>query len=893
MKAIDFNKEQKISYCVTTALRDEQIKINIKKVSGRIGEPAPEDKLSDEPVAIVCFGPSLQNTWPALEKFKKIMTCSGAHKFLIEKGIIPTWHLDLEPREHKIQMLGTPHKDVEYLIASTVHPRYFDQLKGFNVKLWHIFANDEEAVRVLPKGEWALTGGSSVGLRCLAMARYLGYTNLHIFGMDGSMKPDASHTTDHPNKPPLDGITIYEGKEYITTDSILYCAKETFKELNQMPDVKATFYGEGLVQDMSINYVPQHKHGIPLAFNRPELISKERAELNKKLHEDNPMFGMGGSKYVKTVMELSEKLKTTSILDYGCGKGMLAKGLPFSIWEYDPAIDEKKTIPRPADIVVCTDVLEHIEPDKLKFVLNDLARCVQKIGFFVISTRLAVKTYANGDNTHSIVQGKEWWNKQLSKHFQVDSIIDDQKKAELHIVVSPKKTIQAEVTTVELNGMKASFFTPNETTKFRAKSLFTKEPATIDWIRAMKPNEVLYDVGANIGSYSVVAGLKGVRVFSFEPEASNYAMLIKNLNLNGLTPNAYCLAISDEEKAGLLYAGQDEIGGACHSFGAEIGHDLKHREAVFTQACLGMPLDNLINKGFPAPDHIKIDVDGLEHKVIKGASHILENGLKSLLVELNNNIHEHIKTIEYLESLGFEYDPAQVEKAERREGPFKGCAEYVFYKRKNNSTPALKHIVKKINDTQLRKIPFNFLYAENIFPEAVYKSILANMETVEYEEIEKTRGLKGYPKRFTATPKDKFWLDLHEQLLSGDMKQAILNKFGIVDNNFKEDILLIRDMPGYSIPPHTDSIEKIISVLFYLPYDNSISNEGTSIFIPKDLDFTCRTGKHYNFDGFNKVWTAPFKPNSVLMFARTDNSFHGVEPCEHVRNVLLYNIRVR
>src|SRR5688572_7355831 len=119
MKTIDINEKQNISYCIPTELRDEQIKINVKKVKGRL---EPDPTLKEDPVAIVAFAPSLNETWEELRKFKYIITCSGAHKFLIERGIIPTWHVDLEPREHKIKLLGEPHKDVQYLIASTIHP---------------------------------------------------------------------------------------------------------------------------------------------------------------------------------------------------------------------------------------------------------------------------------------------------------------------------------------------------------------------------------------------------------------------------------------------------------------------------------------------------------------------------------------------------------------------------------------------------------------------------------------------------------------------------------------------------------------------------------------------------------------------------------------------------
>jgi 2-polyprenyl-3-methyl-5-hydroxy-6-metoxy-1,4-benzoquinol methylase len=277
--------------------------------------------------------------------------------------------------------------------------------------------------------------------------------------MDGSMRQDQTHTTKHPNPPPQSAETEYKGKKYLTTASMLHVAKETLNEMNQMYDCTFTFYGDGLVQDMVKDYVPNKKRGSVLAFNSPETISKEYVELNRKLHQDNPTYGMGGSKYADTVIKLTESLinennKFVKVLDYGCGKGMLAKSLPFSIEQYDPAIPEYSTVPAPADIVICTDVLEHIEQDKLVFVLDDLKRVTKQIGYFVISTRKAVKTYANGKNAHLIVEGKDWWDKKLKKFFNVGTIIHKEKEQELHVIVGPKTDVQMDFATVEKDGYK-------------------------------------------------------------------------------------------------------------------------------------------------------------------------------------------------------------------------------------------------------------------------------------------------------------------------------------------------------------------------------------------------------------------------------------------------------
>jgi Uncharacterized protein conserved in bacteria len=425
MKVLDINAKQDVAYCIPDWLRDEQIKVNLINVEGRL-RPSENRELRSEPIALVNFGPSLVDTWEEVRQFKYIMSCSGSHKFLVDRGIIPTWHVDVDPRPHKITLMGQPQKETEYLIANTCHPLLFKHLEGYNVKLWHILDASEEGWRTLPPDEWAITGGCSVGVRLLTIARFLGFTDLHIFGMDGNARETGKHAADHPNKGKPDAVVEYDGVTYITTPAMLEAARNTEHELNQLTDVKYKFYGEGLVQHMMRNFTRKDfGAGKPaIAFSKPELISAPYIEQNRQLHSMNLAYGVGGGKYALVVMQLVEKIqpelkRIPSILDYGCGKGYLAKALPFPIWEYDPAIPGKDASPKAADIVVCTDVLEHIEPDKIHFVLGDLARCVKEIGYFVIHTGPSTKTLPDGRNTHLLQHDREWWKKKLKRYFSI------------------------------------------------------------------------------------------------------------------------------------------------------------------------------------------------------------------------------------------------------------------------------------------------------------------------------------------------------------------------------------------------------------------------------------------------------------------------------------------
>jgi len=232
-------------------------------------------------------------------------------------------------------------------------------------------------------------------------------------------------------------------------------------------------------------------------------------------------------------------------------------------------------------------------------------------------------------------------------------------------------------------GVEVDYLTPSTVLKWRVDTLFTKEPCTIEWIAGFRSGEVLVDIGANVGMYTVwAAKTRSVNVYAFEPEAQNYALLNRNVARNrlGERVKAYCLALSDSPGFGELHLATLEAGGSLHSYGEPVDYNGRPMQPKFSQGCIAARLDDLVDDGaVPLPDHMKVDVDGLEPKVLAGARKVLANPkLKSLLVEVNRNLAAHRSMVEQLGGLGFRYDAAQVARVERRDGPFKGCAEYVF-----------------------------------------------------------------------------------------------------------------------------------------------------------------------------------------------------------------------
>lgn len=211
----------------------------------------------------------------------------------------------------------------------------------------------------------------------------------------------------------------------------------------------------------------------------------------------------------------------------------------------------------------------------------------------------------------------------------------------------------------KVEGMRAEalYECPSLTALWRAKTLYSKEPDTIEWLNSLREGDILYDVGANVGMYSIYAGLRGVRVLCFEPEAKNFALLNRNIRLNNLqdTVSAYCLAVGVRTEFSHLHLSSDEVGGAVNNFGGAIDYNGKPFSPTFTQGAISMPMDDLwAIHGLPKPNHIKIDVDGLEALIISGAEATLRlDDLKSVLIELNDQLPSDMAIAEQMKQRGF------------------------------------------------------------------------------------------------------------------------------------------------------------------------------------------------------------------------------------------------
>jgi len=184
---------------------------------------------------------------------------------------------------------------------------------------------------------------------------------------------------------------------------------------------------------------------------------------------------------------------------------------------------------------------------------------------------------------------------------------------------------------------------PNSVCRFRAETFSTKEPETLEWIDNIPKGAVLWDVGANIGLYSVYAAKQiGCRVFAFEPSVFNLELLARNIFLNGVTDQVCLvpLALSDGFGPNRLHMTTTEWGGALSTFGQDYGFDGKAMHQVFQFQTLGVSMEDAVQRlGLPQPDYIKMDVDGIEHLILKGGQSVLGR-VKGILIEVNDDFRD-------------------------------------------------------------------------------------------------------------------------------------------------------------------------------------------------------------------------------------------------------------
>jgi len=216
---------------------------------------------------------------------------------------------------------------------------------------------------------------------------------------------------------------------------------------------------------------------------------------------------------------------------------------------------------------------------------------------------------------------------------------------------------------IQILNQKINFFIPNQLVEWRVDTFHTKEPETLEWIDTFDKSGdfIFWDIGANIGLYSIYNSLKHKKsqTISFEPSTSNLRVLSRNISINNLFDRIKIFTApltKGGNKFLIMKEGEFQEGGALNSFGENFDFEGKKFSSKMNYQIYGTNINYLIdNKILDIPDYIKIDVDGIEHLILEGGNKYLSNKkIKSLSIEINENFTEqHEKVIEIMKKNDF------------------------------------------------------------------------------------------------------------------------------------------------------------------------------------------------------------------------------------------------
>lgn len=229
-------------------------------------------------------------------------------------------------------------------------------------------------------------------------------------------------------------------------------------------------------------------------------------------------------------------------------------------------------------------------------------------------------------------------------------------------------------------------------------------------------------------------------------------------------------------------------------------------------------------------------------------------------------------------------------------------------------------LIYRVANAPIHIFPYPHILVHDVFPEEFYSDIRRHLPPNDAYKTLKALGRRvsdNYPNERVAVPLTpdgiaklgephrSFWGETARWMLGGPFGNILLQKFGpllahrfenLAGMQFSNEALLIQDRTNYWLGPHTDTPSKVLSLLFYLPADSSNAHLGTSMYLPLDPSFTCEGNRHHDFDGFQRLLTIPYVPNTLFAFMKTPNAFHGVEPINDAnieRALLLFDIKVK
>lgn len=359
--------------------------------------------------------------------------CSNATAaWLLGHGITPKYQVIVDPKASKADDVAHRNPDITYLLSLNCDPAVFEAVKDLKVYKFLASSVGSDGKDDVTLARAAVTqenpslvvigGGTMMGTRAITLANPLGYRRLEYYGFDGCVAMDAGHVHcyAYPKKrgEAIIEVECEDGRKFDSTMTFARQADEinVFRKMLQW--IEVVIHGDGFIAHMV--KLDKAKEPQDVAYRCSEAYRALQAEMA-------PEYEGAGRVYAPRVYlmasQLTKMFGALSILDYGCGKRALQKemaeryvaleGLTFRGYNLDDPD------PEPADLVTCTDVMEHVEPECVAAVLDHIQSLARRNVFLAIDTKPAVKNLPDGRNAHICLQPAAYWDGQVKKRFIV------------------------------------------------------------------------------------------------------------------------------------------------------------------------------------------------------------------------------------------------------------------------------------------------------------------------------------------------------------------------------------------------------------------------------------------------------------------------------------------
>ena len=419
----------------------ENIRINVANADY---VPLYTEPFDDRTFVMVCGGPSLAEHLDEIrekslsERF--LVVCSNrTGSYLLENAITAGAHFILDPQEKKKFDVAMVSMRTEYWINVACHPGVFSQLRHHGITP-HVFLADFEsegrarqavAESMLPgqPGMMAIQGGTMAGLRAINLADARGFRKMEYYGFDATARINGKkaqlYAYEKKRGEAIIEVNCDECSEKFDTTLILQKQVNEFLDWSRrMPWMDIKIIGGGLIAHCQQHFLEKKAR----VYHNPERYTPEYASLQRELHAGGE-YGVSGRQFIPTIFhgisQLAKRLGSVRVLDYGSAGGQTMQAVREHLWLppdvreacYDPFVEEFSQPPEPADFVICTDVMEHVEPQCTQSVLDHIASLTRRIAFFSIALQKAKKTLSDGRNAHINLRDAEFWLAELKKRF--------------------------------------------------------------------------------------------------------------------------------------------------------------------------------------------------------------------------------------------------------------------------------------------------------------------------------------------------------------------------------------------------------------------------------------------------------------------------------------------